>query len=332
MDLPFVTGDLPGTGGVLRQVDADFEVEEIPAYEPCGAGDHVYAWIEKRGVTTLAAVDRLAAALGVAARDVGFAGMKDRHAVTRQYVSFPPPVTPDAVRAVEVAGVRVLRVERHGNKLKTGHLRGNRFAVRIRGAVPDAAARAEAILARLADAPGSPNWFGEQRFGARGDNHDIGRALVRGEAGARAPRGRKRRLFVSAFQSYLFNDYLRRRIADGLYRERIDGDLMRRGLPSGPMFGHKMPVPAPGTAAAARERAVLDAAGVTLDDFRRAGKLAEGTRRPIAVPIDGARVDVDADGAVCVCFSLPAGAYATAVLREIVKPPAVPPRADPESP
>ena len=322
MDLPFVTSDLPGTGGALRDSPDDFEVEEIPSYLPCGEGDHIYAWIEKRERTTVQAVEAMAAALGVSPRDVGTAGLKDKRAVTRQQLSFPSPVTPEAVSALEIEGVQILSVSRHGNKLRTGHLRGNKFKLVVRGAVDGAADKARAVLARLGQAPGSPNWYGEQRFGMRGDNHLLGRALVLGErVPGRPPKGRLKRLLISAYQSHLFNDYLRRRIEDGLYAADLDGELMRRGSPSGPMFGHKMPVPDEGTDAYARERAILDDAGHDLDAFRRVGKLAEGTRRPIAVDLGETAVRDLGDGAYEVQFELPAGAYATAVMRELVKAP-----------
>src|SRR5262245_10409332 len=113
MALPRLTADLPGTGGALRTVDVDFRVDEVPAYAPSGQGDHVFVWVEKRDLTTPAAVDRLARALGVRSRDVGWAGMKDRHAVTRQWLSLPPPLTPERAAAVAVDGLTVLEARRH---------------------------------------------------------------------------------------------------------------------------------------------------------------------------------------------------------------------------
>src|SRR4051812_48164346 len=126
-----LTRDLPGTGGVLKTVPEDFVVEEIPAYLPSGEGSHTYLWIEKRGRTTDEAVRALCDALKAKARDAGTAGMKDRHAVTRQWVSVPD-VDPARALAVAVDGVKVLLAQRHGNKLKTGHLRGNRFTLVVR--------------------------------------------------------------------------------------------------------------------------------------------------------------------------------------------------------
>ena len=91
MDLPYLTASLPGTGGVLRAQPEDFVVDEVPAYPPSGEGDHVFVRIEKRGLNTAQAVERIARALDVNPRDIGVAGMKDRHAVTRQWISLPPP-------------------------------------------------------------------------------------------------------------------------------------------------------------------------------------------------------------------------------------------------
>ncbi len=346
--LPYLTAKLPGTGGRIRQRPEDFRVTEIPAYEAAGEGSHVLAWIEKRELTTFEAIDRLAAALGVDPGGIGSAGMKDRHAVTRQQLSLPPPCTPEQVLAVQVPGLTVLSAARHPHKLRTGHLRGNRFVLRVCEVEPpadEAAARATTILAALAAPPGSPNWYGEQRFGAAGDNAAAGRALVTGSPlppGVRPPRGRQKRLLVSAFQSELFNDWLRRRIADGLYRTVLAGDVLQKRdshgifvcadpeadgarlvagelVVTGPMFGPSMRTPAPGSEPAAREEAVLAAAGVRVSDFARVGKLAEGTRRAAAVDLGAVSAAPAGPRDVELCFELPAGAYATAVLREIVE-------------
>src|SRR5262249_33156702 len=159
----------------------------------------------KRGLTTPDAVAALSRALGVAQRDIGVAGMKDRHAVARQWLSLPPPVTPEAALAVVIDDVVVLEAQRHPHKLRTGHVAANRFVPRVRGAESDAAARARAILAALA-ARGAPNWYGEQRFGKAGDNAVRGRELVVGERAVGRDR-RLDRLMVSALQSELFNDW-----------------------------------------------------------------------------------------------------------------------------
>jgi tRNA pseudouridine13 synthase len=346
-DLPYLTSDLPGIGGTLRATPKDFRVEEIPAYLPAGDGDHVFAWIEKQDLTTPALVDRMAHALGVRPQDVGWAGMKDRHAVTLQWLSFPPPCTPEAVRAVDLPGVRVHEAARHRNKLRTGHLRGNRFTLRVRDTeVPaeDAAERARAILARLGRPPGSPNWYGAQRFGADGDNAEQGRALLTGDRRGKGVQGRQKRFLISALQSAMFNEYLRRRMDDGLFGRVIDGDILQKidsgGIfattepaldqarvdageiaITGPMFGHSMRCSPPGSAAAEREGSLLADEGLTLPAFQQAGNLATGTRRSLSVPIDRTDVTVVAERAIELSFALPSGAYATALLREVVKGP-----------
>lgn len=178
-DKRYLTSGLPGTGGTIKDSIEDFCVEEIPLYLPCGEGEHLYTVIEKRGVTTLDAIRRLARALKLSERDVGYAGMKDARGVTRQTVSLPR-VKPEEVLALELPGVSVLSAVRHRNKLKLGHLAGNRFRLRVRGVVPDALSRAEAILAVLARR-GVPNRFGEQRYGVQGNSHLIGRAMLAGD-------------------------------------------------------------------------------------------------------------------------------------------------------
>ncbi|QSV46309.1 tRNA pseudouridine(13) synthase TruD [Geobacter benzoatilyticus] len=178
-DKRYLTSGLPGTGGTIKDSIEDFCVEEIPLYLPCGEGEHLYTVIEKRGVTTLDAIRRLARALKLSERDVGYAGMKDARGVTRQTVSLPR-VKPDEVLALELPGISVLSAVRHRNKLKLGHLAGNRFRIRVRGVVPDALSRAETILAVLARR-GVPNRFGEQRYGVQGNSHLIGRAMLAGD-------------------------------------------------------------------------------------------------------------------------------------------------------
>ena len=342
MTLPYLTSDLAGTLGVLRVTDDDFAVDEVLPYAAEGAGDHVFVHIEKRGMTTPAAVQMLARALGVRDRDIGVAGMKDRRAVTRQWLSLPPPITPEQARAVEIADLRVLDAIRHPHKLRTGHVRANQFVLRVRDVVPGAAARAQAILDALARAPGAPNWYGEQRFGRDGDNAARGKAMV---TGAHRP-GRDRRmdrLMVSALQSQLFNDWLTARLADGLYRVALAGDVLhKRGggmftcedaatdtarlvagelVVTGPMFGDRMRQCAAESQAAARELEVLTHHELTLDSFASVRAIAEGTRRDATIEVGAPRVtELDAT-TIEVAFSLPGGAYATTVMREIQKLP-----------
>lgn len=175
-----LTADLPGTGGRVKTEPEDFRVEEVPLYEPSGRGDHVYLYVEKRGIPSLKAADRIARALGSSRRRVGLAGLKDARAVTRQWMSLEG-VDPGEAARLNLPGVRILAVSRHRNKLKIGHLARNRFEVRIRGCEEGSLGRARTVLEVL-QARGMPNGFDRQRFGRRGDSHLLGRALVRGEA------------------------------------------------------------------------------------------------------------------------------------------------------
>lgn len=182
-DLPFLTPDVPGIGGVIKTVPEDFCVEEIPQYQACGEGTHVYAFIEKRNMTTADAIAEIAKAVGVRKIDVGYAGRKDARAVTRQWISIEH-IDPDKIAQYKSRVIRVLDVRRHGNKLKVGHLAGNRFTLRVRKlAVPvkQALQQATDVMETLVR-KGVPNYFGPQRFGYRQDSHLLGEAAVKRDA------------------------------------------------------------------------------------------------------------------------------------------------------
>ncbi|GAB4432882.1 MAG: tRNA pseudouridine(13) synthase TruD [Anaerolineae bacterium] len=392
---PYLTADLPGIGGRIKAHPEDFVVEEIPLYQPCGEGQHVYATIEKRGLSTFAAIRNIARALNISTSDIGSAGLKDAHAITRQTLSINL-VSPEAVAALELPNINILQVTRHKNKLKTGHLAGNRFEIRVRDVTPDVLPAAEAVLQRLSE-KGVPNYFGEQRFGVRHNTDQIGEALLRNdperfvaeylgeprpyeaphiqaarrlvderrweEALAQWPpeladernavaavirangdlsaarRGINKRLlglFVSAFQSKLFNLLLTERLHT--FDQLEAGDIAYihgKGAaflveepaaeqpradnfeisPAGPMFGPKM-LQAAGEPAR-REEAVLAQHRLTVQDFSVAGLKIRGTRRPYRFPLKSPKIWWD-EG-VMVSFELPAGAYATTVLGEIMK-------------
>lgn len=172
----YLTAGLPGTGGTLRQEPADFCVEEIPLYEPCGEGEHLYLTVEKTGLTTFQLISQLARALDCPEREIGYAGLKDARAVTRQTVSIPQR-RPRDVAGLDLPGVKILAARSHRNKLRLGHLAGNRFRIRLQAPEPRAAERAEEILAVLA-ARGVPNRFGAQRYGSLGNSHLVGRAIL----------------------------------------------------------------------------------------------------------------------------------------------------------
>lgn len=178
MNLPYVTREFAGIGGTLKNRAEDFFVQEVPLYEPSGEGEHVYAEVQKVGLTTFDAINAIARALNISSREIGYAGLKDARAVTRQVLSIPG-ATEEAVMGVKVPNLTVLWAARHGNKLRLGHLKANRFAVKIRDVNPTDVVKIRPVLADL-ESRGMPNYFGEQRFGRRGDNDRLGAAYVSG--------------------------------------------------------------------------------------------------------------------------------------------------------
>jgi tRNA pseudouridine13 synthase len=344
-DLPLVTADLPGIGGRIKERPEDFQVEEIPAYSPSGKGDFLYLWVEKRGLGAEYFAAQVAQRLGIAPTEVGMAGLKDRQAVTRQMISVPARVE-ERLSCLEGEGIRLLAVSRHTNKLKPGHLHGNRFRVLIRGemAAAQIAARLPPLLARLRE-QGLPNYYGPQRFGRGGETLQLGLALLRGqETPALRHRPDAQRYFLrkfalSAVQAELFNYYLAQRLHQGLWRRVLAGDVLarwprgglflaedvpreqarfeaRETVITGPIFGRKT-FPAGGEAAP-REQAVLTAFQLTPQAFAAFGKLMQGTRRPLQVYLEDLHAEITAEG-VWLTFTLPAGSYATVLLREIMK-------------
>jgi tRNA pseudouridine13 synthase len=330
-----LTAMLPGTGGTLRQVPEDFLVEELPAYLPGGTGEHLFLWVEKVGMDTPEAARVLARALGLPPSAVAWAGLKDRLARTRQWLSVPAQAEGRLAGLELPPALRVLSSARHTNRLRPGHLRGNRFQIRIRA--PQNPEAAQPVLSVLS-AQGLPNAFGEQRFG-RGDTARRGRALLLGERLPRRPDRFERKLYTSAFQAELFNWMLSARLQAGWFGRARSGDLLRKadsgGLflcrepevdqvrverlevsPTGPIYGWKMP--RPGEAVDAEEQALLTEEGLTLERFRDLGALAEGTRRPYAVPVG--ELQSQRDGAdLLLSFMLPKGSYATVLLDEVMK-------------
>jgi tRNA pseudouridine13 synthase len=343
--LPWATEGLEGIGGVFKRSPEDFCVEEVPAYLPSGDGPHLYLWVQKRGVSARDLLQRVAHAYHLQEQEVGCAGNKDTQAVTRQWISVLDErrrwagVEPDALPSLG-AGVTILSSAHHNNRLKVGHLRGNRFELVVRQ-LPEparAAARAQAILDALA-ARGMPNFFGDQRFGLGGSNLQEGLQLIR--TGRARGGAWKRRFLASAVQSHLFNLVLAQRMARGELWTALDGDMMSKRasggvfevedpaleqprldagevVPAGPIFGPAMR-PAR-RAAAVHEEAALASMELTLADFARLGKLAQGTRRPLLVhPADASASPCEDPDALRLRFSLPSGSYATVLLGELMK-------------
>ncbi len=177
----YLTADLPPIGGRIKERPEDFLVDEQPLYQPCGEGEHIYLFVEKRGLSTLQAARVLANHFGVHISAIGHAGLKDKAAITRQVFSVHTPGRGmDDFPMFRHERMGVLWADVHTNKLRTGHLLGNRFSIKIRGveiskAVP--VVRAMALLEKS----GVPNRIGEQRFGYTQRNHLVGRAMILGD-------------------------------------------------------------------------------------------------------------------------------------------------------
>jgi tRNA pseudouridine13 synthase len=344
-DVPYWTADLPGIGGRIKEEIEDFEVEEIPAYQPSGSGNFVYLWVEKRGMGADYFARQIARRLGISPGDVGTAGLKDRRAVARQLVSIPLAAA-ERVKDLDREGIRVLNVSRHTNKLRPGHLHGNRFRILIRGVSNEAHKHIGPLLDRIRQ-QGLANFYGPQRFGNSGETLQLGLQLLGSEQSQGGQSGRRmrnaflRKLALSAVQSALFNQYLACRLSDGLMRKVIPGDVMakwpsggmfvaeeadreqarfdsREIVHTGPIFGRK--TFAAKLDAAAQETAVLTAAGFAPTTFRQFGKLLQGTRRHNLVYVDDLVAYTESVG-IRLVFTLPAGSYATVLLKEIMKSP-----------
>ncbi len=327
---PFLTAGLPGVGGVIRLLPRDFQVEEVPAYPPKGEGEHLYLLLEKEGLTTREVFEFLRDQVGVPEQEIGVAGLKDKRALTRQWFSIPRRHE-DALCLLEnLRGVRLLHADLHTNKLRTGHLKGNRFRILIRK--PEGGReRAEAIL-RVLQEKGLPNYYGPQRFGLGGLNPVRGYELVKKGKGRGSPW--LKRFLIGSLQSLLFNDWVALRMERGLYDRVIPGDWAKKHATggeflveseaeaeralrleisaTGPLFGKKYPE-AQGEARALEDE-VLERYALKREEFRA----RRGARRPIRVPLTEWSVEETPEG-LWLSFFLPKGSYATSLLREVMK-------------
>lgn len=330
-ELPTAYGPVPLTAR-LRATPEDFQVEELLGYDADGAGEHALLWVEKRGANTDWVARELAKFAGVPPVNVGYAGLKDRHAVTRQAfsVQLPGRADPDW-SAFPHEEVKVLAATRHGRKLKRGGLHGNRFVIVLREVRGDRET-AERVLQQMS-ARGVPNYFGEQRFGREGGNLAQARAMF---AGRRVDRD-KRSLLLSAARSQIFNGVLAERVEQGNWDTALEGEIwalagsrswfgpepfdavlagrLAQGdiHPTGPLWGEGDPA-SQGAVAELEQR--IAAGWQDLADGLTAARMSHDRRALRLLPAGLAWNWLSAD-ALELRFELPAGAYATTVIREL---------------
>ena len=318
----------------IRTEPEDFEVEEIPLFPLTGDGPFSYLWIEKRNLNTADVLRALAQASGVAPREVGYAGRKDRRALTRQWFSLPKKAA-DRMKDLPLEGARILARNIHRDRLGVGQLWGNRFRLLVREVDETTGRKAAAELERMGEV-GLPNRYGPQRFGRDGKNAERGARLLQQDR----LKGDRRQawLMVSALQSAVFNRVLERRpvavwelLPGDLVRVEGSGDLLPvenpeefaerlsafEVSPTGPIFGGKMKRP---TGAVA----VLEAAAMMEYGLPGNGHMAlprglriYGDRRPLRVRPRSVRSEWRADRSLYLTFELPAGSYATVLLDEL---------------
>lgn len=346
IDAPCLTASLPGIGGRIKKETTDFVVEELPLYEPAGEGEHLFVWIEKEDVAAYDLTRHLAKTLGISRNDVGMAGLKDRQAVTRQYVSIPVHAEKKLDDAT-TTNIRILKSARHRNKLKTSHLKGNRFSVLIRELGDSSMEKAQAIREEILKT-GFPNYFGAQRFGQLGKNAKLGVDLLKGKkTRSDVPPSKRKfllKMAMSAVQSALFNQIVAQRVEANQLRTALPGDVMRvnesGGLfvadessgegvdsiqarldaneitPTGPLFGPKMRNPS--GEVLEKETELLKSFKIEMKSFINFRTIAPGARRPLFIRPEEIEITHHSEG-MKFEFELPPGTYATVLMREFMK-------------
>ena len=319
--------------GQIRTTPDDFVVTELVEIDFSDDGEHDWLWVEKTGANTHWVAGQLAIHAGVAPRDVGYAGLKDRHAVTRQWFSVRRPSAGGTNWGAFAAdGVCIVERRLHRRKLKRGAHRGNAFRIALRA--DEMASHQDDIARRMTQirTTGVPNYFGEQRFGRKGTNIELGLSLFQGRRLSR----NKRSMAISAVRSFLFNEILDARVRDGSWQQilagelanldgsgsvfavgDVTGDIEQRCAafdihPTATLWGSQAPC-GTGSVAALEEAATAPFPDLC-DGLVMAG--VDASSRPLRLRITDLEWDIEGD-ALWLEFALPKGAYATAVLHEI---------------
>lgn len=321
----------PEAQAVIRSTPEDFVVDEQLSFTPTGSGEHLLVQIEKRHTNTDWVIRQLARLLSLPKVDIGYAGLKDRHALTRQWFSLRLPRDGESqLQGLEDPNIRLCEIHRHSRKLRPGALKGNRFRITLR----DIAATPDALQARLEviAKEGVPNYFGEQRFGIENRNLDWAAALFKGR---RVKNRHQRGLYLSAARSMLFNTILSQRVEAGtwnraqlgdifildgrrnvFYQDDIDNTILERIAaqtihPTGPLWGRGA-LPA---SIIEWERQVLEPLSDWCAGLEAAG--LESARRSLRCPVRNLTWEW-VEQQLILYFELTAGSYATGVLRELV--------------
>jgi len=338
LTLPYITPELPGVGGKIRQKSSHFIVEEIPLYEASGEGIHLYLNITKQDTTTRDIQLGLAKIFELDPSEIGKAGLKDKYAIATQTFSVvfdgDQPVPEKIAEIVEnELPVKVNWAKYHTNKLRAGHLLGNKFTITITDVEEDALEKARKIAGKIHEI-GIPNYYGVQRTGKEGENIRQGWLLLKNKK--RIGDRWLRKLLISSYQSYLCNRYLAQRVENGKYTQLIQGDIAKKHDTGGvfhvkdleaeqnrfknkeisftaPMFGYKMREAT--DESGEFESNILDSVTITKKDFRK--HHIKGTRRMGRI-LPEINLETNEDGLV-ISFSLMKGSYATTVLREFMK-------------
>lgn len=307
IDFPRAFGEPPATAQ-LKTCPEDFFVEEQLGFEPSGNGEHLFLFIEKCDRNTQDVAEQLARAAGIKNSDVGYAGMKDRRAVTRQWFSLYLPKQQSPV-FTEAAGFRVLRSERHLQKLRRGDHAGNRFRIRLQGLQGNRELVAQRL--GLLETQGAPNYYGEQRFGRAGENLQAAAGFLAQAHGKQ--QSFRDRLLVSVARAWLFNRMLAMRVEQGNWMQAIDGDPLASS--SAALWGRGR-LASSGAVRELEENVVAQYPDWTYF-LEHCGLQQE--RRACILHAADVQATWETTTALLLEFRLPAGAYATAFLRELCR-------------